>query len=87
MKKGITSSGFKYSINEENLDDWNFLKVLKEIDNGEIQRIVDFVPMLLGEKQARQLEKYLEKKEGKVRISSVSREIEEILASSSDLKN
>ena len=43
MIKGITSTGFKFEIEDDVLDDWNILKYLKKIDEGEIEYIIDVV--------------------------------------------
>ncbi len=82
-----TSTGFEYKLDDEVLDDWELLKLLKKIDKGEGDLIIDLVPRLLGDEQAQQLENHLIKLEGKVKISSMSREIGEIMNGSKELKN
>lgn len=39
MKKA-TSTGFEYKLDDEVLDDWELLKLIKRIDNGESDLIV-----------------------------------------------
>ncbi len=86
MKKA-TSTGFEYKLDDEVLDDWELLKLIKRIDNGESDLIVDLVPKLLGDEQAVELENHLIRLEEKVKISSMAREIGEIMKGSKDLKN
>jgi len=86
MKKA-TSTGFEYKLDDEVLDDWELLKLIKRIDNGESDLIVDLVPKLLGDEQAIELENHLIRLEEKVKISSMAREIGEIMKGSKDLKN
>ena len=84
MKKNedynVTSSGFRYKLDEDVLDDWETLTLLENIDSGELNGITKAVPKLLGKKQFENLKSFLRKKEGKVKITSVMREIGEILA-------
>lgn len=87
MIKGITSTGFKFEIEDDVLDDWNILKYLKKIDEGEIEYIIDVVPLLLGKEQEEKLEKHLKELEGRIRMTSMTKEISEIMESGKDLKN
>ena len=82
----VTSSGFRYKIDDEALDDWETLTLLKKVDDGDILAIIDVAPKFLGEKQYQNLQKFLKKKEGKVRTTSMIREIGEIFTSN-QLKN
>lgn len=77
----VTSSGFRYKIDDEALDDWETLTLLKKVDDGDILAIIDAAPKFLGEKQYQNLQKFLKKKEGKVRTTSMIREIGEIFTS------
>lgn len=85
--KGKTSSGFEYEIEDAALDDWLFFKTLRKIDMGEEQCVVDLLPLLLKNGQDEQLENHLLKIEGKIKLSSMLREISDILESNKDLKN
>ena len=51
------------------------------MDDGDILAIIDVAPKFLGEKQYQNLQKFLKKKEGKVRTTSMIREIGEIFTS------
>ena len=87
MIKGITSTGFKFEIEDDVLDDWNILKYLKKIDEGEIEYIIDVVPLLLVKEQEEKLEKHSKELEGRIRMTSMAKEISEIMESGKDLKN
>lgn len=63
------------------MDDWETLTLLKKVDDGDILAIIDVAPKFLGEKQYQNLQKFLKKKEGKVRTTSMIREIGEIFTS------
>jgi len=55
--------------------------MLNKIDEGDISTIIKVAPKLLGIKQYENLKKFLKKKEGKVRVTSMVREIGEIFTS------
>ena len=83
----VTSSGFKFSLKPDVLDDWHIVELLRKIDEGESQYIFDVAPLLLGTKQYEALQKFLQKREGKVKFTSMVREIGEIMNSQQNLKN
>lgn len=82
----VTSSGFRFKLDSDILDDWEILEKLKKIDDGDILTVMDVAPEILGEKQFQNLKNFLRKKEGKVRITSMITEIGEIF-NSNQLKN
>lgn len=77
--KGQTSSGFKYNIASENLEDMEILELFAQLeDNGLLlPKILD---NLLGEEQKKKLYDHVRTKNGKVPISEVSKELEEIFS-------
>lgn len=88
MIRGTTNSGFDFEIQEEALDDWELVKLLTKLDEGDVHNIVYIGPLLLGNEQFEKLENYLKSKNnGKLRASTIIAEIAEILASTHELKN
>lgn len=81
-----TKTGFEYEIKEENLDNWDLLKGLREIDKGNEQYIVDVLPLLLGKEQAERLEEHV-RKDGKVKVTDILAEFEDIMSSKNEAKN
>lgn len=86
MIEGKTKSGFKYEFDETNLDDWEYLETLSEIDEGNIWKTPKMIKTMLGEKQYKALKDFL-RKDGKVTIEAMTDEFNEIMQSASDLKN
>lgn len=85
MKKGKTPTGFSFSINEEVLKDYRFVKLLAKIDNlrdDEDSQVVficsDLIKMLLGDDGENKLIKHVEKK-GIASFEDVYKELGEIL--------
>lgn len=80
MKKGTLSNGFKFSINEDSLDDMELLEALAEADKGDVLKFVDVLDKLLGEKQKAKLYDSLrDKKTGIVSVTKVGDALVEII--------
>ena len=46
--KAKLKDGYKVEIDEDSLNDWNFIKLLRKIDKGDTGLIVDVAEVLLG---------------------------------------
>lgn len=78
-EKISTKSGFKCVIDTEVLDDWEVFEYFREIDRGKTSAIVDVAPRFLGEKQYEALKEHVRDENGKIRISTMISEINEIM--------
>ncbi|MCB5934496.1 hypothetical protein LI012_06465 [Caldibacillus thermoamylovorans] len=86
MIKGKTSSGFEYAIPEENLNNYELVEILGEIEENPLL-ISKVVKLLLGNEQAKKLKEHLRTKTGIVPMDKMSDEIMEIFESQKDTKN
>lgn len=86
MLKGKTKSGFQFSINENVVDDWRTLKLVRAADMNQFY-VVDLVTRILGEEQEEKLIEHLEKIHGVASATVMGEEIKEIFAECSKLKN
>lgn len=86
MLKGETKTGFKFSISDDALDDWELLEQLAELDKGNTGVIVKVIPSLLGDKQAEKLKEHC-REDGKVKITRMASELSEILKANEQTKN
>lgn len=87
MIKGKTSSGFEYEVDENTLDDWEFVEILSNIDKGLFYCVVDMAVKILGEDQYERLKSFIKEKEGKISIGAMEREIIDIFQSNTKTKN
>ena len=80
MIKGKTKSGFRYSIDENVITDFEFIENLEKVmDNG--AGLSKTLVILLGEKQKKALINYVrDKKTKRVPIKDVMKEVEDILS-------
>lgn len=87
MVTGVTKTGFGYEIDEEILDDYEFLEILLKIDEGETAYALKMVDRLLGEKQRDQLKEHLRTEKGRVPATKLIAETMEIFESIKAGKN
>lgn len=81
-----TKSGFVYEINEDVLDDWEFLETFEGLEKEDPIAIVKFVKKLLGKEQYEALKEHLRKKDGKVKTSLMTLELEDIMSQEPEIK-
>ena len=86
MIKGTLKSGFEFEYDETQLDDMRFLDDLAAIEENPlvVSRVIE---KMLGKKQKEALYKHLEDENGRVPTEAFGKAVEEILESSSNLKN
>lgn len=101
MIKGKTSTGFEFSIDEQRLNNMEFIDALADIqrledaeekDTQEILYLTsNLINLILDKKTKKALYDYVRKEDGTVPIDAVSREVREIIAyngeQSEDVKN
>lgn len=85
--KGITSSGFKFEVDVEKLDDMRVLDMVVEISEGNLLLLSPLAKKILGEDQREELYRHLESKEGRVSVERVSEELTEIFNAGNAGKN
>lgn len=86
MLKGKTRSGFEYEIPEENLNNYELLETLAEVEENPLMT-PKVVNLLLGKKQAEKLKDHLRTETGIVPTDKLSEEIMGIFENHKDLKN
>ena len=87
MLRGITSSGFEFEIEEEILDDYDFLELLCQIDEGKTALTCRMVDRLLGSEQKERLKKHIRESLGRVSAKRLMAEVGEIFSATKEGKN
>lgn len=87
MLTGNTKSGFKFEIDEEILDDYDFLELLCKIDEGATSLTIKMVDTLLGEEQKEKLKNHVRTENGKVSAKALLAEVMEIFNATKEGKN
>jgi hypothetical protein len=85
MLRGQTQSGFKFEIEDDVLNDWEFLELIDELEEKP-NAIVRLAKRLLGKKQYDALKKHCTVN-GKVVMSTMMNEVTEILNTNQETKN
>lgn len=85
--KAMLKDGFEVQVNENCLNDWGFLSLLRKIDKGDTGLIVDIAEKLLGgEKEVDKLAKHLEV-DGVTPADKMIEALTELMESVNELKN
>lgn len=86
MIKGKTKSGFEYKIPEENLNNYELVEALGELEDNPLL-IAKTVHLLLGKEQTEKLKSHLRTENGIVPTDKMSAEIMEIFENQKETKN
>lgn len=87
MRKGKTESGFEFEINEKDLDDYRFMKMLADAQD-DVLVFTKVVTRLLGADQEQRLCKHLEDENGRVPTETLVNTVTEIMTiAGEDVKN
>lgn len=86
MISGKTKSGFKYSVAEERLNNYELLEAIGELEENPLI-LTKVVDLLLGKEQKKELKDHVRTEDGLVPTDKLSDEITEIFQSQSEIKN
>lgn len=79
MTKGITKTGFKFTLLEEVLDDMELLDLISEVDENPLL-LPKLIEKLLGKKQKKRLYDHCRDDKGRVSSTRISNELVEIFS-------
>lgn len=83
VKEGTTKSGFGFVITDEALDDMELIEKIAELDKNDLTVLPDVLEGLLGKEQKKELYEHC-RMDGRVRVSRVIEELEEIFENSDE---
>ena len=86
MLTGVTSTGFEYTIPEENID-MELLDALAEVDDGNVLASSKACTLLLGKEQKKALYNHVRNEKGKVPPAALIAELMDIVKNAKDGKN
>ena len=86
MIQGITKTGFNFKIEDAVLNDYELLELFAEVDENPLL-VPKLVKMILGEDQKNRLIDHVRNENGVAGVDKISIELENILTSSSEIKN
>ena len=84
--KGKTDTGFEYEIAEENLDNYELLEILGEMEENPLV-ISKVINLLLGKEQKEKLKEHVRTESGIVSSGKMGEEIKAIFESVNKAKN
>ena len=87
MRSGTTSSGFKFKIDEVDLNDMEFIEIMAEAEENPL-KYPKMVERMLGKEQKQKLYDHVRTKKGRVPPDAIDKEVEEIfILAGEDAKN
>lgn len=86
MVKGTTKSGFEYAIPKENLNNYELVEALGEVQDNPLL-IARTIDLLLGKEQKEALKNHLRTDSGIVPTDQITEEIMEIFENEKETKN
>ena len=87
MLEGKTTSGFRWKLEDDALDNYELLEALREIDTGNEAAVVDMINLLLPEEEKKALKDHIRSQSGRVSAKKIIQEVAEILEASKEGKN
>lgn len=84
MKKGTTTNGFKYEIDEKVLDDMELIDAMAASQGDDPTQISTVVVKIFGEDQRKKLYDHVRTEDGRVPVTEVANIITEIIESIGD---
>lgn len=75
MISGVTESGFHFEIEEEVMDDMEFLEILVDITKGDKSQLPAFVLAFFGKEQKARLYDHCRSEKGRVSLSRIETEV------------
>ena len=85
--KAKLNDGFEIELRNEVFDDWEYLEVLTDIDEGETGLVVKAARKLLGKDGVKMLKEHLRDENGKVSGTAMVVAIQELMESVKEVKN
>lgn len=78
MITGKTKSGFEFSVNRDDLDNWELFDAICMADEGNIAQIRKVASIILGKEQFTRLIDHLRDENGRARTTDVLSEVMEV---------
>jgi hypothetical protein len=82
---GVTKSGFAYSIPKKNLNNYELVEVLGEVDTNPLL-LPKVLKLLLGKEQVEKLKNHLRDADGIIGPEKITVELEDIFKAQQNLK-
>lgn len=84
--KGVTKTGFAYAISEKNLNNYELVEMLGELEDNPLV-FPKVLKLLLGKEQTEKLKNHVRDDEGVVSTEKMSDELQDIFQAQARLKN
>lgn len=83
----VETQGMQLVVEDDRLDDWEFLELLREYDKGNSGLIVDIMESILGAEQYNKLKAHLKERDGRVSSKTMISVFSDVMNGASATKN
>lgn len=84
MKKGKTTSGFKYEVDENVLDDMELIDAMAASQGEDPTQITVVISKIFGDEQKKRLYDHVRTEDGRVPVADIANVIKEVIESLGD---
>lgn len=83
----VETQGIQLVVEDDRLDDWEFLELLRDYDKGNSGLIVDIMVSILGVEQYNKLKAHLKERDGRVSSKTMISVFSDVMNGASATKN
>lgn len=83
----VETQGIQLVVEDDRLDDWEFLELLRDYDKGNSGLIVDIMETILGAEQYAKLKAHLKERDGRVSSKTMIQVFSDVMNGASATKN
>lgn len=87
MIKGTTESGFTFEIDENKINNYDFLELMVDADAGSIPAMVKAVRLILPQEEIDRIKDFVRTEDGRAPIREVYKLVSEIISYKGETKN
>ena len=87
MIKGVTESGFTFEIDETKLNNYDFLELMVDADEGSVPAMIKAIRLILPQDEINRIKDFVRNDDGIATIPDVYKVVAEIISYKGDSKN
>lgn len=87
MVKGTTESGFDFEIDETKINNYDFIELMVDADDGSIPAMVKAIRLILPQEEINRIKDFVRDENGIAHIPAVYKVVSEIISYKGETKN
>lgn len=87
MIKGVTESGFEFEIDETLINNYDFLELMVDADEGSVPAMIKAIRLILPQEEINRIKDFVRNENGIAAIPDVYKVVAEIISFKGETKN